>query len=106
VGVTRDAKYDDPTMPIVFGALSQSIDRALKENEKWAHFINGAPFWIDGDISRFEPLIQRAFAEVDPNLAITDIHPLQQQIDVDYDQQRTRSPAALQSCWRRLVSMA
>jgi hypothetical protein len=85
VGVTRDAKYDDPTLPVVFGALSQSIDytdRALKENEKWAHFINGAPFWIDDDISRLEPLIQQAFAEVDPNLAITDIHPLQQQIDV------------------------
>jgi len=95
VGVARDAKYADPALPagpMVFGALSQSIpytDSALKENEKWAHFIGGAQLWIDGDMSRLEPQIRRVFAEVDPNFAITDMHPLQQQIDVHYDQQRT-----------------
>jgi len=95
VGVVRDAKYADPALsaePMVFGALSQSIDytdSALRENEKWAHFINGAQLWIDGDMSRLEPQIRQVFAEVDPNFAITDMHPLQQQIDVHYDQQRT-----------------
>jgi predicted permease len=95
VGVAKDAKYEDPALPaspVVFGALSQSIaytDSALKENEKWAHFINGAQLWVDGDMSRLEPQVRRVFAEVDPNLAITDIHPLQEQIDVHYDQQRT-----------------
>ena len=95
VGVARDAKYADPALPagpMVFGALSQSIaytDSALKENEKWAHFINGAQLWIDGDMSRLEPQIRQVFAEVDPNFAITDMHPLQQQIDMHYDQQRT-----------------
>ena len=55
VGVARDARYADPALPaepMVFGALSQSIDytdSALKENEKWAHFINGVQLWIDGD---------------------------------------------------------
>jgi hypothetical protein len=94
VGVARDAKYADPALPaepIVFGALSQSIDytdSALKENEKWAHFINGAQLWIDGDMSRMEPQIRQAFAEVDPNFAIIDMHPLQQQIDLHYDRQR------------------
>jgi predicted permease len=95
VGVVRDAKYTDPALPagpMVFGALSQSIpyaDEALKENEKWSHFINGAQLWIDGDMGRLEPQIRKVFAEVDPNLAIIDMHPLQQQIDVHYDQQRT-----------------
>jgi predicted permease len=95
VGVARDAKYADPALPaepMVFGALSQSIDytdSSLKENEKWAHFINGAQLWIDGDMSRMEPQIRQAFAEVDSNFAIIDMHPLQQQIDVHYDQQRT-----------------
>ncbi len=94
VGVARDAKYADPALPaepIVFGALSQSIDytdSALKENEKWAHFINGAQLWIDGDMSRMEPQIRQVFAEVDPNFAIIDMHPLQQQIDLHYDRQR------------------
>jgi predicted permease len=95
VGVARDAKYADPALPpepMVFGALSQSIlyaDSALKENEKWSHFINGAQLWIDGDMGRLEPQIRKVFAEVDPNLAIMNMHPLQQQIDVHYEQQRT-----------------
>lgn len=95
VGVARDAKYTDPALPagpMVFGALSQSIhytDEALKENEKWSHFINGAQIWIDGDMGRLEPQVRNVFAQVDPNLAIMNMHPLQQQIDVLYDQQRT-----------------
>ena len=95
VGVVRDAKYADPALPVepmVFGALSQSInysDAALKENEKWSHFINGAQLWLSGDMGRLEPDIRKVFAEVDPNLAIQDLHPLQDQIDVHYDQQRT-----------------
>ena len=95
VGVVRDAKYENPTLPadaMVFGALSQSIlytDAALKENEKWSHFINGAQIWLDGDMGRMEPQIRKAFAAVDPNLAIMNMHPLAQQIDVHYDQQRT-----------------
>ena len=95
VGVVRDAKYANPAAPaepMVFGALSQSIhytDGALKENEKWSHFINGAQLWLSGDMERLEPQIRRVFAEVDPNLAILNMHSLQEQIDVHYDQQRT-----------------
>ena len=40
-------------------------------------------------MSASAPQIRKVFAEVDPNLAIIDMHPLQQQIDVHYDQQRT-----------------
>lgn len=95
VGVARDAKYADPALPaqpMVFGALSQSIpytDSALKENEKWSHFINGAQLWLSGDIGSLEPQIRKVFADVDPNLAILNMHPLQEQIDVHYDQLRT-----------------
>src|SRR5207248_11641552 len=95
VCVARDAKYADPALPaepMVFGALSQSIpyaDGALKENEKWSHFINGAQLWLSGNIGRLEPQIRRVFAEVDPNLAIVNMHRLQEQIDVHFDQQRT-----------------
>jgi predicted permease len=95
VGVVHDARYADPTHPaepMVFAALSQSIpytDSALKENEKWSHFINGVQLWLSGDTGRLEPEFRKVFAEVDPNLAILNIHPLQEQIDVHYDQQRT-----------------
>ncbi|WP_158750381.1 FtsX-like permease family protein [Acidobacterium sp. S8] len=40
-------------------------------------------------MSRLEPQMRKVFAEVDPNFAIISIHPLQEQIDVHYDQQRT-----------------
>jgi predicted permease len=95
VGVVRDAKYEDPALPagpMVFGALSQSIlytDAALKENEKWSHFINGAQIWLEGDMGQMEPQIRKVFASVDPNLAIMNMHPLEEQVDVHYDQQRT-----------------
>jgi predicted permease len=95
VGVVHDAKYADPVLPaapMVFGALSQSIpytDNALKENEKWSHFINGAQLWFSGDMGRLEPQIRKVFADVDPNLAILNMHPLQEQIEVHCDQQRT-----------------
>jgi ABC-type antimicrobial peptide transport system permease subunit len=61
----------------------------LKENEKWSHFINGVQLWLNGDMSRLEPQIRKIFADVDPNLAVLYMHPLQEQIDVHYDQQRT-----------------
>ncbi|MBS1805672.1 MAG: ABC transporter permease [Acidobacteria bacterium] len=95
VGVVRDAKYADPALPaepMVFGALSQSInysDAAMKENEKWSHYINGAQLWMTGDMGHMEPQIRKVFADVDPNLAILNMHPLQEQIDVHYDQQKT-----------------
>jgi predicted permease len=95
VGVVRDAKYASPALPaepMVFGALSQSIpytDSALKDNEKWSHFINGAQLWLSGDMGLLERQIRKVFADVDPNLAILDMHPLQEQIDFHFDQQRT-----------------
>ncbi|WP_109486878.1 ABC transporter permease [Occallatibacter savannae] len=95
VGVVRDARYADPALPadpMVFAALSQTIpytDNAKKDGEKWSHFINGVQLWLSGDLGRLEPDIRKVFAQVDPNLAILNIHPLQEQIDVHYDQQRT-----------------
>ena len=35
-----------------------------------------------------EPLVKRALAEVDPNLTVTSVRTLQQQVDRSFDQQR------------------
>jgi ABC-type antimicrobial peptide transport system permease subunit len=53
-----------------------------------SHLIEGAQLWTPEDVGRLEPLIRKAFGEVDPNLTITDIQTMQQQVESDFDQQR------------------
>jgi predicted permease len=94
VGVVRDAKYANPEeapQPMVFAPLAQHsdyTDASLRDNEKWSHFITGAQLWIDGDPGRFDRQIRDVFRDVDPNFAIVSIQPLQQQINVNFDERR------------------
>jgi predicted permease len=94
VGVVRDAKYANPEeapQPMVFAPLAQHsdyTDASLKDNEKWSHFITGAQLWIDGDPGRLDRQIRNVFRDVDPNFAIVSIQPLQQQINVNFDERR------------------
>jgi predicted permease len=94
VGVVQDAKYTNPEEapePMVFAPLAQHseyTDASAKDNEKWSHFITGAQLWIDGDPGRLDPQIREVFQEVDPNFAIVSIQPLQQQVDVNFDERR------------------
>jgi predicted permease len=95
VGVVKDAKYidaDRPAGPMVFAPLTQSIaytQPILQDDEKWSHFIASAQVWTTaGDLGAIEPRIRETFREVDPNFAITRIQSMQQQVDVNFDQQR------------------
>jgi predicted permease len=95
VGVVRDAKYldpDRPAMPMVFAPLAQSIvykQQIQQDDEKWSHFIASAQVWTTAsDLGAIEPRIREAFREVDPNFAITRIQTMQEQVDVNFDQQR------------------
>ena len=95
VGVVKDAKYIDPDRPagpMVFAPLTQGIaytQPILQDDEKWSHFIASAQVWTAAsDLGAIEPRIREAFREVDPNFAITRIQSMQQQVDVNFDQQR------------------
>jgi predicted permease len=94
VGVVQDAKYTNPEeapQPMVFAPLAQHsdyTDASAKDNEKWSHFITGAQLWVDGDLGRLDQQIRGVFRDVDPNFAIVSIQPLQQQIDVNFDERR------------------
>jgi predicted permease len=94
VGVVRDAKYANPEeapQPMVFAPLAQHsdyTDASLRDNEKWSHFITGAQLWINGDPGRLDRQIRDVFRDVDPNFAIVSIQPLQQQINVNFDERR------------------
>jgi ABC-type antimicrobial peptide transport system permease subunit len=43
---------------------------------------------LRGSALGVEPLIRKAFSEVDPNLTIIDVQPMQEQVDSNFDQKR------------------
>ena len=94
VGVVRDAKYRDPSLPVepmAFGALTQETAYAReiqRGSEKWSHFINNAQLHAKGNVASLEPGIREAFREADPNFTIMKIQTMQDQVDANFDQQR------------------
>lgn len=94
VGIVRDAKYtqpDKPARPMFFVPLTQHV--AYKEDimqriELRSHFISGALLVTHTDRGKLEPILRKAFADVDPNLTITNIRSMQEQVDLNFDQQR------------------
>ena len=95
VGVVRDAKYTDvqeATRPMFFVPLAQTTpykDADMVSTEVRSHFIHSAALVYHGSLEQLEPQVRKAFAEVDPDIPVTDIHTLQDRIDGNFDQQRT-----------------
>jgi predicted permease len=96
VGIVRDAKFgggalDQPARPMFFVPLAQTVDYAnpmMKRVEVQSHFVRGLLLVTDARPGTLEPQIKRALAEVDPNLTVTSVRTLQQQVDRSFDQQR------------------
>ena len=53
-----------------------------------SHYISGAVLQLRGSSFGIESLIRKAFSDVDPNLTLINVQPMQQQVDSDFDQQR------------------
>ena len=96
VGIVRNAKYNDaanqhPPRPMFFVPLAQRVqyDNAIMQMvEDASHRIGGVVLQTHGRIEGLEAQVRRVFSEVDPNLTIVDFHPLQEQVDARFDQQR------------------
>ncbi len=94
VGVVRDAKYQDPEKPanaMFFLPLLQHIhykNDLLQQGETSSHFIESALLLVHGDTGKLEPQIRKTFSDIDPDLAVLKIQTLQQQVDLNFDQQR------------------
>jgi predicted permease len=94
VGIVRDAKYQSPSRParpMMFAPLAQhgNYDQpvmALVDHH--SHYITGAVLQLRGSAEGLESLVRKAFSEVDPNLTIINMQPMQQQVDTNFDQQR------------------
>ncbi|PYR51007.1 MAG: ABC transporter substrate-binding protein [Acidobacteria bacterium] len=96
VGVVRDAKFagwglDRPARPMFYVPLAQTVDyqnELMKRVELQSHFISGILLVSDSSPGRLEPMVIRALADADPNLTVTSVRTMQQQIDLSFDQQR------------------
>ena len=96
VGIVRDAKFagfalDQPARPMFYVALAQTINYdnpLMKRLEFQSHFARGLLLVSDLPPGTLEPELKRALAAADPNLTITSIRTLQEQVDRSFDQQR------------------
>jgi predicted permease len=96
VGIVRDAKFvrsglSTPARPMFYVPLAQRVDcksDRMKLVERLSHFIQGMMLVTDSPPAAFEPLLRRTLAEADPNLTITSVRTMQQQIDLSFDRER------------------
>ena len=96
VGVVRDAKFtgyelNKPARAMFFVPLAQNVeyrDKLMKMIELGSHQIGAIMLVTNTPVGTLEPLVTRTIAEVDPNLTITSIRTLRQQVELSFDQER------------------
>jgi predicted permease len=96
VGVVRDAKFagfalDQPARPMFYVPLAQTVDYEnplMKRLEYQSHFVRGLLLVTRMAPGALEPQVKRALAAADPNLTVTSVRSMQEQVDRSFDQQR------------------
>jgi predicted permease len=96
VGVVRDAKFagwglNRPAMPMFFVPLAQNVDykqEGMKTTELRSHFIGGIMLVTGTPPGALEPILTKTLADVDPNLTLTSVRTMQQQIELSFAQER------------------
>ena len=96
VGVVRDAKFagwglNRPARPMFFVPLAQNVDyksELMQRIELQSHFIGGIMLVSNASPGVLEPMLTRALAEVDPNLTITSVRTMREQVDRSFDRER------------------
>jgi predicted permease len=96
IGVARDAKFAGwglrrPARPMFFVPLAQSVDyknAMMRQIELGSHYVGGIMLVTNASAGTMEPLVTRALAELDPNLTVTSVRSMQQQVELTFDQER------------------
>jgi predicted permease len=96
VGIVRDAKFAgwglySPARPMFYVPLAQHVIYKMdlmQTLETRSHFINGILLVTSASPAVLEPVLTRALAEIDPNLTITSVRTMQQQVDLTFNQER------------------
>jgi len=97
VGVVRDAHFAGwgfrrPTWPMFYVPLAQNVDYKdplMGRVEVQSHYISGIMLVTNLTPATLEPLITRTLSDVDPDLTITSVRTMQQQVEQTFDQERT-----------------
>jgi predicted permease len=96
VGVARDAKFAGfaltrPAQPMFFVPLAQNVDYKdplMTRVELQSHYIGGIMLVTNSSPGVLEPQLTKMLADLDPNLTITGVRTMQQQVDLSFDQER------------------
>jgi predicted permease len=97
IGVVRDAKFagfnlSRPAQPMFYVPLAQNVeykpDDVMKRVEFQSHFIGGITLVTSISPGALEPMLAKILADLDPNLTITSVRTMRQQIDLSFDQER------------------
>jgi predicted permease len=96
VGVVKDAKFAGwglrrPALPMFYVPLSQSVnyhDPMMSRVEIESHFIGGMVLVTNLPKGEVEPLVTKTLSDIDPNLTITSVRTLQDQVDLSFDEER------------------
>jgi len=103
VGVVRDAKFAGfalrrPARPMFYVPLAQNVQYAEGNIMKWvevsSHYIGGIMLVTNAPSGALEPQVTRALAEVDPNLTLTSIRSMREQVTLTFDEERAVSSLA------------
>jgi predicted permease len=96
VGIVGDAKFagfalERPARPMFYVPLMQNVkydNELMKKLELRSHYLEGILLISKTPTGTLEPLVTRALADFDPNMTVTSIRTMQEQIDLSFDQER------------------
>ncbi|HYA94735.1 MAG TPA: FtsX-like permease family protein, partial [Terriglobales bacterium] len=96
VGIVGDARFAGwglrrPVFPMFYVPLAQTVhypQPLMQRIELRSHYIGGILLVSDVPPGALEPVVARTVADVDPNLTITSVRTLEQQISLTFNQER------------------
>ena len=96
IGVAGDAHFAGwgftlPPFPMFYVPLAQYVNyktELMQKLEFGSHLISGIMLVTNDPPGTIEPQLTRALAEIDPNLTVTSVRTMKQQIDLSFDQER------------------
>ena len=96
VGVVRDAKFagfalGSPARPMFYVPLAQNVDYRndlMKRIELQSHFVGGMMLVTRQAPGTLDPVLRRVLAEIDPDLTITSVRTMEEQVALSFNQER------------------
>ena len=91
VGVVEDAKYtraDQPAWPTFFIPLLQFVPAGDVSTQMRSMFVRAIELHVAGSPASLDADVRRAIARVDPNLTVTAILSMEEQVGRNFNQQR------------------